>query len=239
MKNGKRIVLLLLVIVMVLSVVPLYTQAAKPKLNKTSKTMYAETWYTLKVKNYNSSKVVWSSSNEKVAKVYSGCLYAVAEGKATITARCGKKKLKCKVTVKYTTKQKIKAISDWYIGEIWNDGITVMRDYANNKEGVNVEYTLNKLKKNYKKMESYNTFMEGLSDSKYSDLKEVWTLIKNESDKHYNSIMTFDWNNFQTEEEWEDAYEAAEYADGFPKWENPVDTTLLSTYVQDYYSLVN
>ncbi|MCR4955275.1 MAG: Ig-like domain-containing protein [Lachnospiraceae bacterium] len=238
MKKAQRILSLLLVLVMVLTIVPMNTQAANPKLNKTKKTMYAETWCTLKVKNYKSSKVVWSSSNEKVATVHSGSVYAVAEGKATITAKCGKKKLKCRITVKYTTEQKIKAIGDWYIGGVWYDGIVAMRDYSYNKKGVNVKTTLSKLKKNYAKMEDYNTFMESLSDSKYAELKKVWSVIKVESDKQYNSIMAFDWNDFQSCAEWWSAYEAANLPSGFPRWEEPVDTTVLSTYVQDYIELL-
>lgn len=48
----------------------------------------------------SAGKVVWSTSNSKVAKVSSsGRVTAVKEGTATITVKCGSKKASCKVTV--------------------------------------------------------------------------------------------------------------------------------------------
>ena len=60
---------------------------------------------TLSAKVTNPKKgaapVEWSSSDEKVAKVSSkGKVTAIAEGKATITAKSGKKKVKVSITVK-------------------------------------------------------------------------------------------------------------------------------------------
>ena len=46
-------------------------------------------------------KAVYTSSNKKIATVSSkGVIKAKKKGKATITVKVGKKKVKCKVTVK-------------------------------------------------------------------------------------------------------------------------------------------
>ena len=46
------------------------------------------------------AKVTWSTSNKKVATVSKGVVKARKEGTAVITAKAGKKKLTCKITVK-------------------------------------------------------------------------------------------------------------------------------------------
>lgn len=75
-------------------------QAAKVRLNMTKKVLTVGKTVTLKVKG-TKKKVKWSSSNKKVASVNSkGKVKAKKAGKATITAKVGKKKYKCKITVK-------------------------------------------------------------------------------------------------------------------------------------------
>ena len=74
--------------------------AASPKLGKTRLTLDVGKKQTLKVKNA-SGKVKWSSINKKVASVSKkGTVTAKKAGNAKITAKIGKKKLVCKVTVK-------------------------------------------------------------------------------------------------------------------------------------------
>ena len=81
--------------------------ASKVKLNKTKATITVGKTVTLKVKN-TKKKVKWSSSNKRIATVSSkGKVKGKKAGKVTITAKIGKKKYKCKVTVKKkTTKRK-------------------------------------------------------------------------------------------------------------------------------------
>lgn len=79
-----------------------------PSINKTKVNINQGKTYTLKVKG-TSRKVTWSSSNKKIATVNSkGKVSAKKKGTATITAKVGSKKLKCKVTVKYV--KKVKAV---------------------------------------------------------------------------------------------------------------------------------
>lgn len=74
-----------------------------PTLNAKSITLKKGGSYKLKVKN--GTGVKWSSNNKGVATVSSkGIVKAKRTGKATITAKVGKKKLTCKVTVKKANK---------------------------------------------------------------------------------------------------------------------------------------
>lgn len=81
---------------------PVYA-AKKAKISKTKATLYVKETLKLKVTGAT-KKVTWSSSNKKVAKVSAkGVVTAVKKGAATITAKTGKQKLTCKVTVKNPT----------------------------------------------------------------------------------------------------------------------------------------
>lgn len=77
-----------------------------PSINKTKICIAKGDTYTLKVKNTN-QKIKWSSSDKKVATVNSkGKVTAKKKGTATITAKVGNKKLKCKVTINKVKKIK-------------------------------------------------------------------------------------------------------------------------------------
>ncbi len=86
----------------------IYTvQAATVKLNTSKKTLKVGKKYTLKVKG-TKKKVKWTSSNKKVATVNSkGKVTAKKKGTATITAKVGNKKYKCKITVIKTTSSNV------------------------------------------------------------------------------------------------------------------------------------
>lgn len=77
-----------------------FTAQAAAALSKTRATIYNGKTLQLKVTG-TAKAVIWSSSNNKVAKVnQKGLVTALKVGKATITAKVGGKKLACKVTVK-------------------------------------------------------------------------------------------------------------------------------------------
>lgn len=103
MRSAKRIISTVLALSLVVSM-PVSASAAKkqPKLNKTKLTLKVGKSTKLKVKN-TKKKVKWSSSKKKVATVKNGKVTAKKVGKTTITAKVGKKKLKCKVTVTKNT----------------------------------------------------------------------------------------------------------------------------------------
>ena len=77
--------------------------ASKPKISKKKATLIKGKSIRLKVKNRNGKKVRWSSTKRKVATVKKGKVVAKKKGKATIVAKVGKKKLRCRVTVKNPT----------------------------------------------------------------------------------------------------------------------------------------
>lgn len=96
----KQMIGAMLVFALVLILVYTPASAAKKvKLNKVKVTLRVGKTVTLKLKN-NKKKVKWSSSNKKIATVtQKGKVKAKKAGKATITAKVGKKKYKCKVIV--------------------------------------------------------------------------------------------------------------------------------------------
>lgn len=76
--------------------------AASPKLTCKELSLLPGETFTLRVQN-TSKTVKWTSGKKKVATVNAyGEVTAVAPGKATITAKVGKKKYKCVVTVQDT-----------------------------------------------------------------------------------------------------------------------------------------
>ena len=72
---------------------------AAPRLNKKELTLYVGEQYRLRVKG-TKKKVTWSSSAKNTVSVKKGKVTARKAGKAVITAKAGKKSLKCRVTVK-------------------------------------------------------------------------------------------------------------------------------------------
>lgn len=105
--------MLLLAMTMFFCLQPIRANASSPKLNKTKITLLTKKTVVLKVTN-TKKKVKWSSSNPRVASVGSkGKVTAKKKGTAKITAKIGKKKLVCKVTVKkyYTMKETYKSLN--------------------------------------------------------------------------------------------------------------------------------
>ena len=103
MKSIKKSLLYMFLLMVMLLAIP--TQAsAKVKLNKKTVTLTVGKSVKLKLKG-TKKKVKWSSSKKSVATVNpKGKVTAKKKGTATITAKVGKKKYKCKVTVKMKSK---------------------------------------------------------------------------------------------------------------------------------------
>ena len=117
MKKVKQIFAMALAVMMLVSIVPMDTQAAgKFKMNKSSTTIYVGKSTTLSVVRTNTirtsdnstikvtgtkKKVKWHSSNKNIAKVSSkGKVTGRKAGKVVITAKVSGKKYTCKVKVK-------------------------------------------------------------------------------------------------------------------------------------------
>ena len=121
MKNGKRNLLLSVIIALVFSfgmpVLPGFSgvgtlqaeAAAKPTINKKKSNLKLGKTLTLNVKNA-SQKVKWSTSNKNVVRIIktsgskkqNAVIKGVKKGTATITAKIGSVKLKAIITVKHT-----------------------------------------------------------------------------------------------------------------------------------------
>ena len=102
MKDLKRLIAFMLTLALSFSLLSInnVSAASKIKINKSKIILYAGKTATLKLKN-NKKKVRWTSSNRKIATVSKkGKVKAKKIGKAIITAKVGKKKYKCVVTVK-------------------------------------------------------------------------------------------------------------------------------------------
>lgn len=129
MKKAKRLLAFLLSLFLVFSIIPgnlMQVDAAKKKtvkvktvkLNKKSVTLVVGEKITLKAnlspKKTTQKKLVWSTSNKKIATVTSkGVVKAKKKGKATITVKVKgtSKKATCKVTVKAPVKVKKVALN--------------------------------------------------------------------------------------------------------------------------------
>lgn len=103
MKKISSIVWVFLMAIGIILLVPHTTvKAASPELSAKQVLMKKGQTYTLKLKN--AKKVKWSSSKKAVATVKKGKITAKKPGKTTITAKSGKKRYKCTITV--TNKKK-------------------------------------------------------------------------------------------------------------------------------------
>lgn len=136
MKKIFKSVALMLALTLIIGLFPMNTQAASPKLSKTSISLTVGESTTLKVKNYK-KKVKWSSTNKSVATVSSsGKVKAVSDGYAYIIAKAGKKVLTCVVEVKEKTTVSEDKLEVRYKQ---NNRYTIAFVKNNNKETVSIQ----------------------------------------------------------------------------------------------------
>lgn len=97
MKYKNKVMAMFLIMLMALcTATPV--QAATIKLNKTKEILFVGQSVKLKMIG-TAKKAVWSTSNKKVATVKAGKVTAKQAGTAKITAKIGKKKYTCKISV--------------------------------------------------------------------------------------------------------------------------------------------
>lgn len=134
MKRIKKLSVMLLCCLL-LSVIAMPVSASAAKLNKKSISLNVGKTYTLKASG-TKGKITWTSSKKSVATVSSkGVVKAKKKGTAVITAKYGKKKLTCKVTVKQpvTTIRLNKTSASLKENETLALQATVSPNTANNK----------------------------------------------------------------------------------------------------------
>ena len=139
MKKHMRIAAWILSLMMLISILP-STQvnaAAKPKISNTKVTLTVGKTKTLTVKNVSKKqkkKIKWSTSKKSVATVSkSGKVKAKKAGKTTITAKLGKKKYRCVVTVKKKSTKKTDDSTDDDGKDLWGYKIQHSENHYKNK----------------------------------------------------------------------------------------------------------
>lgn len=91
---------------------------AKVRISKKKLTLEVADKYALKLKGAK-GRVVWKSSKPKVAKVNKkGKVTALKKGKTTITARMGKRKYKCVISVYNNTKRNENPIKEPQVSDM-------------------------------------------------------------------------------------------------------------------------
>ena len=98
MQTRKKLTLLLFLVV-VMSMLLAIPAFAKPKPKLDQKSVSINVGQSVKLNLINAKKAKWTSSNKKVATVKNGLVVGKKAGKAVISAKVGKKTLKCKVNV--------------------------------------------------------------------------------------------------------------------------------------------
>ena len=93
----------------------------KMQISKKKATITKGKTIKLKIKNAKGKKIRWSSSKKKIATVRKGKVTAKKAGQTTITAKVGKKKFRCKVTVKSPVNYKRKIVGGTWSGK-WAQG---------------------------------------------------------------------------------------------------------------------
>ena len=193
----RKIICVLLTFALLLPFAPVQVNAKpKTKLNKTFITLQRKKTFVLKVSG-SKKKIKWSSNKKKIATVSKkGKVTAKKSGIAIITAKIGKKKYKCKVSVKSTNyiNSKLSSAYDWQCEKIWNDGYCNIYHYiedGTNALGnkMNIHETMQKLNTAYKKRNSFNTFVNSVQGKKYSKFKSKWKQLDKETVK-LKTILT-------------------------------------------------
>ena len=105
MKRVLKVVVLFIITICMIGMMHTKSNAANIEISKTKKTLYAGATCNLKIKGTN-KKIKWSTSNKKVATVNSsGKVTAKRKGTVEITAKVGRRKLKCAIKVKNLPKE--------------------------------------------------------------------------------------------------------------------------------------
>lgn len=85
---------------------------------------------------------------------------------------------------------KLMEINNWMIGDIWNDGFCLIRDYAergkdpSGKE-IDIEFALRNFDEIVNKRKDYGVFIDSLTAETYKDLQSYWTKTNEQIGKMY------------------------------------------------------
>jgi hypothetical protein len=218
----KKLLSLLLVLLVLTSIIPVNVQAAKQiKLSeKTMELVHGDT-FTLKLLNTDAT-IVWNTTNKNVATVTSGGVISANNvGNAIITAKVGKKKYTCKITVvKNVNNARPYDAYFFATADVLGKGFYVLDNYTRFGQSSfdeDFDTTLKNLEKNMKTLSKYNDKINAYEGEEYLDLKEAWKLLYNELTSLYDELQ----NNPPTKEKstyvWLDFSDASKYSQLYSK----------------------
>lgn len=123
MRKMNKVLSMLLMIVLVVALLPIKTEAATMKLNKKKVSLKAGNTCTIKVDTEEDAKnIIWSSSNKKVVAIKQigkkAKIFAIKKGTAKITCTINGVKKTCKVTVKKNTNFSAKQVQNIMEGSL-------------------------------------------------------------------------------------------------------------------------
>ncbi len=95
----KKLLTALLIFVLFLSIISPTQAYAAVKISKAKATMEVDSYLLLKITD-TKTKITWGSSDKTIASIdKTGLVTAISDGKCTITAKVGKSKYTCVITV--------------------------------------------------------------------------------------------------------------------------------------------
>lgn len=206
----KKLLSILLVLSLLTMVFPASAQAETIAMSEKKMELVHGDTFTLKVLNVKEREtIVWNTTNKNVATVTSdGVVSADNVGNAIITARVGKTKYTCKITVvENVNNASPHDIYRFVTMDILN-GFYMLDNFARFSESSHpddFETTLENLNKNMKKLSQYNEKVIAYEGEEYDDLKEAWDVLYNEILSLYGEFednppkvgKVFEWLDFK------------------------------------------
>ncbi|WP_138755044.1 hypothetical protein [Paenibacillus sinopodophylli] len=119
---------------------------------------------------------------------------------------------------KPTVESELKEVDNFVIGKIWNDGLVNVSHYAGSGtdatgDTMDIDFMIQQLGKAMEEKAEYDTYIQGL-DSKYDEVKQLWTKVSGEIDTLYKQLQNNPPN--ATDEDYEfDTGLFQQYSDAF------------------------
>lgn len=94
-----------------------------------------------------------------------------------------------------TVESKLSEIRNFVTSDIWNDGFVNINSYtyrgtSATGDKLDIDFLVERLGTAMDKKTEYNTYVQGLDDSKYANVKKVWTKLSSETDVLYKQLQT-------------------------------------------------
>ncbi|WP_019850598.1 hypothetical protein [Desulfitobacterium sp. PCE1] len=88
---------------------------------------------------------------------------------------------------------KLQEMRNWLIGKVWNEGFVDIQHYvargkSSTGQTLDIEFTLEQLDATMKKKTDYDSFIGGLAEEQYSQIKSIWGRLSPEIDRLYDQI---------------------------------------------------